>query len=85
MVPLAASSGALSVPCASITFSPQAAIYVVASGQLVPWTLTINSSDIQTALSSAPNLEFTLTGGGGPFLNPEVIDDIFFVCQYAVQ
>jgi hypothetical protein len=82
---LATSSGVLGVPCASVTFVTAAAIYAVASGKLVPWTLTINSSDIQTALGAAPNLIFTPAGGGGPFLNPEVIDDIFFVCQYAVR
>jgi hypothetical protein len=81
---LATSLGVLGVPCASVTFPTAAAIYTVVSGKLVPWTLTINSSDIQSTLSTVTNLIFTPAGGSGPFLNPEVIDDIFFVCQYAV-
>ena len=80
----ATSAGALGVPCvpcASVPFS-SAAIYGMAAGQLVPWTLTINSSDIK---GLAASLQIASTAGGGPFLNPEVIDDLFFVCQYSVQ
>jgi hypothetical protein len=81
---LATSSGVLGVPCATIPFSPPAPIYGVAAGKLVPWTLTINSSDIQ-ALNLPAILLLVPTGGGRPFLNPEGIDDLFFVCKYTAQ
>jgi hypothetical protein len=47
-----------------------------------PWTLTVLESGIQ-GLSA--NLQVTPVGGGGPFLNPEVLNDLFFVCQYAIS
>lgn len=79
---LAVGSGLLGIPCASIQFSSPQAIYAIAAGQLVPWSLTINCSDIK---SLAANLQVASSAGGGPFLNAVVIDDLFLVCQYSEQ
>ena len=63
-------------PHAMISLSSPASISAIASGHLQVWTLVIQQSDIQNLASSLWN---ATTG----FLNPDVIDDLFLVCQYA--
>ena len=69
------------VPYASMSL-PAVPISAPAPGNPAPWTLTIQQSDVQ---GLAPNLQRTPAGAAGPFINPAVIDDLFFVCQYSVR
>jgi hypothetical protein len=65
------------VPSALVSLSAPALLFAFATGRIQPWTLSINCSDIQ-------NLPSGLWNASTGFLNAEVIDDLFFVCQYSV-
>lgn len=81
--PLASMSSFMNgVPYASIMLSAPAKIWIPTPGQPSSWTLTILQSDIQNLPSA---LKITPSGGGGPILNHDVIDDLFLVCHYSVS
>jgi hypothetical protein len=67
----------LGMPSALISLSAPALLFAFTSGRIQPWTLSINSSDIQ-------NLPSMLWDPNTGFLKAEIIDDLFLVCQYSV-
>lgn len=64
-------------PYASIS-TVSAPLSTVSGSQLLLWTMTINQSDVENL---APSLWNPATG----FLNPMIVNDIYFVAHYSAQ
>jgi hypothetical protein len=67
------------VPLAPITFSGAVSISAFSSAKSNPWLLTMPPSNLVAGLQGA----LVANSQNEYFLNPEVIDDVFFVCQYS--